>query len=171
MLKFDYKFWINENIDLKIKEYMEWLDLQPCWDDIIVKYTSADHEGYMERFKSHECKHPKALYTPGKTVITHFTPIRKDLVDQYNEGKISRENWDKMCRDTRQVSRGITDSIILTLQSFGREVALLSEKEGWCNLSGAEMAGLGNFENKDDVFYSNEMVGCLGSVVTELIID
>lgn len=171
MLKMDYKLWIKESVDLKIEEYSEWMGIKPFWDHVIIEYTSADDEGYMKLFESHTCKHPKALYSPGKTVITHFTPISKDLVKQHNEGKISEEDWDKMCRDTRQMSRGITDAIILTLQGFGREVALLSEREGWCNLSGAEMAGLGKFENRDQVFYSDDMVGGLGNVVTEVIID
>ena len=171
MLKFNYKIWIAENVEKKVKEYMEWLDVSNCWEDIIIEYTSAEHEDYMKLFASHECKHPKELYSPGKTVITHFTPIAKDLVDQHNQGKMSKEEWDKLCRDTRQMSRGITDSIILTFQNFGREVALLSEREGWSNACGAELAGIGKFESKEDMFYSGKQVGSLGSVVTEVIID
>jgi len=171
MLKFNYKIWLTENVDLKVKEYMELLNVKHSWDDIVIEYTSADHEDYMKLFTSHECKHPKELYSPGKTVISHFTPISKDLVEKYHQGKMSKEEWDKLCRDTRQVSRGITDAIILTFQNFGREVALLSEREGWSNVCGAELAGIGKFEKKDDIFYSETQVGCLGSVITEVVID
>ena len=171
MLKFNYKIWIAENVDLKVKEYMDMLKVERFWDDIKIEYTSADHEEYIKLFTSNECKHPKELYSPGQTVISHFTPISKDLVEKYHQGKMSREEWEKLCRDARQISRGITDAIILTFQDFGREVALLSEREGWSNACGADLAGLGKFVKKDDMFYSETQVGCLGSVITEVAID
>ena len=171
MLKFNYKTWITENVDLKVKEYMDMLKVERFWDNIVIEYTSADHEEYIKLFASNECKHPKELYSPGKTVITHFIPISKDIVEKYHQGKMSREEWEKLCRDTRQISRGITDAIILTFQDFGREVALLSEREGWSNAWGAELAGIGEFVKKEDMFYSETQVGSLGSVITEVVID
>jgi hypothetical protein len=125
----------------------------------------------MKFYASHGCKHPKELYTPGKTVISHFIPISKDLVDQYSQGNITKDEWEKMCKETKQVSRGITDSIIETLQGFGREAALLSERDGWSHLCGAEVAQIGMFENKENMLYSGAQVGWLGSLITEVIID
>lgn len=171
MIGFDYKIWVDENVGLKLKEYMELLDVKQCWDDIIIKYTPADHGDFTKFYSTHECKHPKLLYSPGKTVISHFTPISKELLDRYNQGNMSEEEWEKLCINTRQVSRGISDAIIRTLQTFGREVALLSEREGWSHVCGAEVAGMGKFEFKDDMFYSGTKIGYMGSVITEVIID
>lgn len=171
MINFNYKTWITENVELKVEEYMEWLDIKNSWDNIVIRYTPTEHKKFMKLYATNECKHPKALYSPGKTVISHFTPISNELVKKFKDGQMSKEEWDKLCRDTMQVSRGITDAIIQTLQDFGREVALLSEKEGWSHICGAEVAEIGKFELKEDMYYSDTQVGSLGNVVTELIIE
>lgn len=167
----NYKSWIRENVDLKVKEYLVWLDVKQCWDDIMIEYASTDNEKFMELSGNHRCKHPKRLYRPGNTVVCHFTPISENLVKQYHDGKMTKEAWEKLCLDTRQISRGITDAVVETLQDFGREVALLSERDGWSHACGAEVAGMGTFEYKEDMFCSETKIGYLGSVITEVIID
>lgn len=171
MLGFNYKIWITESAELKVAEYMEVLNVNQCWDDIVIGYSSADGEEFMKFYADNTCKHPKELYTPGKTVISHFTPISRDLVEAYKQGKMTKEEWEKLCNDTRKVSRGITDGIIELLQGFGREIALLSERDEWCHICGAEASKLGKFEKKDEMFYLGDQVGYLGSAVTELVIE
>lgn len=171
MLSANYKNLIAENVDLKVLEYIELLDVKESWEDIVIVYTPADNEEFMNLYECQKCQHPKSLYTPGKTVISHFTPISEELLEQHQNGKMTEEQWEKLCKDTRQVSRAITDAIVLTLQDFGREVALLSERDGWSHLCGAEVAGIGKFEYKEDMFYLESQVGSLGSVITELVLD
>lgn len=168
MFGINYKKWIKESVDLKVSEYIKWLDAKPCWSDIEIGYASAENEKFMELYENHKCKHPKQLYRPGNTVICHFTPISNELVAQYYDGKMPQEEWEKICADTKQISRGITDAIKETLQGFGREAALLTEREGWSHSCGAEVAGIGKFEYKEEMFCSETQIGFLGSVITEV---
>lgn len=168
MFGINYKNWIKEGVDSKVDEYLKWLDAKPCWSDIEIGYVPADHEAFMNLHINHKCKHPKELYRPGNTVICHFTPISKDLAAKYNDGEMSQKEWDKLCIDTRQISRGITDAIIETLRGFGREAALLTEREGWSHSCGAEAAGMGKFGYKEEMFCSETQIGFLGSMITEV---
>ena len=124
----------------------------------------------MELYESGKCKHPKAIYRPGNTVITHFIPLSEDTAKQYYDGKIPPDEWERICNHTRQISRGITDAITSTLQGFGRLVALLPEREGWSHAYGAEVAGMGKFQQKEGMFYSENQIGYFGSVASELVI-
>ncbi|MGI6730910.1 MAG: hypothetical protein ACOX5F_03305 [Anaerovoracaceae bacterium] len=168
MFGINYKNWIKESADQKIAEYIKWLNVSPSWDNIQIGYASADHERFMELYQNHICKHPKRLYRPGKTVICHFTPISNDIVKKYHDGKIAKEEWEKLCANTWQISRGITDGIIATLRSLGREVALLTEQEGWSHACGGEIAGMGKFEYKDEMFHKGNQIGYMGSAITEV---
>lgn len=171
MLKMNYKYFINEGILKKMTEYMNWLDTENMWNEVEIGYADANHEDFKQLHIDYHCTHPKKLYRPGNTLICHFLSIKQDLVDDYKAGKISDEKWEKICLDTRQISRGITDSIISTFQTYGREISLLSELDGWSNMHGAEIAGLGKFEKDRYMFFRGEEMGCIGSVVTETIIS
>lgn len=163
----NYKFFINENTDNKIQEYIKWLDTENNWNKVEIGFGDANDERFTQLHVEYKCTHPKKLYRPGNTLISHFLSIRQDLIEDYKAGNISEEKWGKICLETRQVSRGITDAIITTFQTYGREISLLSELDGWSNMYGAEVAGLGKFEKDSFMFLRGEQVGCLGSVVTE----
>ncbi|WP_027399368.1 hypothetical protein [Anaerovorax odorimutans] len=171
MFGINYKNWINENIKLKVIEYQKMLNVEPSWDDIEVGYANTEDEKFMEFYKEEKCNHPKKLYRPGNTIVCHFIPISKELIKKYQDGDMDEKTWFKLCLDTRQVSRGITDAVTSTLQGFGREVALLSQKENWSHICGAEVAGLGKFEYKDNMFCIGDKIGYLGAVSTELKLD
>lgn len=74
-------------------------------------------------------------------------------------------------QNTRQISRGITDGIISTLRGLGREVALLTEQEGWSHACGGEVAGMGKIDYKDDMFHKGNQIGSMGSVIAEVEIQ
>ncbi len=167
MFGINYKLLINENIEIKIQEYITWLDTENNWNKVEIGFGDANEEIFTQLHKEYKCTHPKKLYRPGNTVICHFLSIKKDLIEDYKSGKISKENWEKICLETRQVSRGITDAIISTFQGYGREISLLSELDGWSNKYGAEVVGLGKFDQEDYMFRREEQIGCIGSVATE----
>lgn len=168
MFGINYKSFINENIETKIQEYIAWLDTKNNWNKVEISFADANDEIFTQLHTEYKCTHPKKLYRPGNTLICHFLSIKQELIEDYKEGKISEENWEKICLETRQVSRGITDAIISTLQSYGREVSLLSELDGWSNMYGAEVAGLGKFIKEDYMFHRGNQIGCIGSVATEV---
>lgn len=168
MFGINYKRWIDENINLQVQKYEKILNVEPSWESVQVGYAYADDKRFMEFYDKNICNHPKRLYRPGKTIICHFVPIKNEFIIKYENNEIDDKTWEKLCLDTRRVSRGITDAITSTLQSFGREVSLLSQIENWSHICGAEVAGLGNFEYKDDMFYKGNMVGYLGAVSTEI---
>jgi len=163
----DYRYFLNENIDHKIQEYMEELNTGHIWNQVELGFGDANDERFTKLHIDFECTHPKKLYRPGKTLICHFLGIKQDLVDSHQRHEISEEEWNRICLETRQVSRGITDAVISTFQTFGREVSLLSELDGWSHLHGAEIAGLGKFEKNGPMVQRGNQIGALGSVVTE----
>lgn len=173
MFGINYKFWLKEGIGKKVEEYKIWLKEEHCWGDVELGYAPANDDKFMEYFDKGICNHPKRMYRPGNTVIVHFTPILEDLTKKYREGKMSRDEWERICLHTRQLSRGITDAITSTLQNYGREVSLLSEREKWSHACGADVAGMGAFEYKeeDEMFYRGDQVGFLGAVTTEVVLE
>lgn len=170
MLGMDYRYFINENMNKKIGEYKEWLGADHNWNPVEIGFSNANDGAFTKLHIDYACTHPKKLYRPGNTVIVHFISIKQDLVEGYKSGEIGEERWEKICLETRQISRGITDSIIFTFQDFGREISLLSELDGWSNQHGAEVAGLGKFNKEGFMFYRGDQIGCIGSVVTETVV-
>lgn len=171
MFGVNYKLFMNENIEKKIQEYITWLDTENNWNNVEIGFVDANDERFLQFHIDYKCTHPKKLYRPGNTVICHFLPIKQELISEYKTGNISEENWEKICLETRQMSRGITDAIISTFQGYGREISLLSELDGWSNMYGAEVAGLGEFTQEDYMFQRGEQLGCIGSVATETEIN
>jgi len=167
MFGINYKLFINENVESKIQEYIKWLGTENNWNEVEIGFGDANAKIFTQLHIEYKCTHPKKLYRPGNTLICHFLSIKQDLIEDYKAKKISEEKWEKICLETRQVSRGITDAIISTFQSYGREISLLSELDGWSHMYGAEVAGLGQFKAESFMFRRGEQVGCIGSVVTE----
>ncbi|MEG1929745.1 MAG: hypothetical protein RR131_01280 [Anaerovorax sp.] len=168
MFGIDYKKWIAEAVAAKMAEYLVWLKVSPSWEKTVIGYADAKDKKFDAYFEQGLCNHPKRMYRPGNTVIVHFTQISPHLVTDYEEGRMTGEDWEKLCLDTRQVARGITDGVISTLQAFGREVSLLPESENWSHVCGAEVANLGTFEKKEDMIWKDQAVGYMGAVITEV---
>ena len=164
----DYRYFLNENIESKIQEYIKELQTEYNWNQVELGFGDANDERFATLHVDYECTHPKKLYRPGKTLICHFLSIKNELVDSHENDEISDGDWERICLETRQVSRGITDAILSTFQDFGREISLLSELDGWSHVHGAEIAGLGKFEKKGYMVHRGAEIGCLGSVVTEI---
>jgi hypothetical protein len=163
----NYRFFLNENIEKKIQAYMKELNCKYNWNQVELGFGDANDERFIKLHMNFECTHPKKLYRPGRTLICHFISIKQELINAHEEQQVGEEEWDKICLESRQVSLGVTDAIIYTLETFGREVALLSEIDGWSHLHGAEIVGLGHFEKNGNMVQRGSQIGFLGSVVTE----
>lgn len=170
MFGVNYKMWVEDGIAKKTQEYLKWLDVNCHWEKTVTGYASVTDERFDTFYGKDLCNHPKRMYRPGNTVIVHFTQILPELVKQYKEGQMSQEEWEKLCLDTNRLSRGITDSVMSTFQGFGREVSLLPESENWSHVCGAEITGLGSFEKREAMFWDGDKVGCMGAVITEVIL-
>lgn len=170
MFGIDYKQWIKDIVAVKTKEYIVILESGKDWENTVIGYAGAQDKRFDTYYEKGECNHPKRMYRPGNTVIIHFTQIDPKLVADYQEGRMPQEKWKTLCLNTRRLSRGITDGITSTLQSFGREVSLLPESENWSHICGAEIAGMGKFEKKEDMFWNGNAVGSMGAVITEVIL-
>lgn len=172
MFGINYKMWITENAEKKFQEYLNILNAEKSlWGEIAIGFGSVDDVRFDNFYAEGKCNHPKRMYRPGNTVICHFLPIADEVYEKYKKGVTSEENWEAICLDTRRISRGITDSITATLQSYGREVSLLPERENWSHACGAEVAGLPTFEKVGDMFIGDGKIGCIGSVITEVKIS
>ena len=123
----------------------------------MIAYVYAKDPLFDMFWERHLCKHPKAIFQPGNTVILHYVPFADEVAAGNEGGDAPSEQWERAFVESLWLSMELNRVIRGTLDMIGR----LSFKMA------AYAAGMGDFGTGGSFLINGKYGGRLGAVSTD----
>ncbi|MEG0157227.1 MAG: hypothetical protein RR626_04845 [Anaerovoracaceae bacterium] len=153
-LKSNIKVRIRDNVKAAIKEYEGREGCNTTFGEPIIGYVSVDHPMFMLFFDEGVSSHPKEIYRPGNTLIVHFVPYSKEIIESNRGGELPSQAWSSAFYDSMHLSMYLNRVIRDTLDEVGRihsSTAVPTDwndethRPSWSHKLAAYAASLGRF--------------------------
>jgi epoxyqueuosine reductase QueG len=152
------------------------------WREPCFAYASANDPMFKE-LKTVIGKHhklPEDIMEDGKTVLTYFIPINKNIADSNISGYFASEDWARAYLETIDLIKAINAGLDHLFKLHGWKIELTADNRSWdpetmkCNWShrhAAYIAGLGTWGVNHGLITEKGLCGRIGTLITDAYIE
>ncbi len=176
MAGFDIKEKIERNVKKAVAEFQERDDITTKFGEPVIAYVYAKDPLFEMFYERQLCKHPKAVYQPGNTVIVHYVPFADEVALSNESGDKPSPQWTRAFTESLWLSMQLNRVIRGTLDTIGRLSSALNTPTDWdenlhheefSHKMAAYVAGMGEFGPGGSFHINGKYGGRLSAVSTD----
>ena len=95
MVGFDIKEKIEHNVKKAVADFQERDDITTKFGEPVLAYVYAKDPLFDMFWERELCKHPKAIFQPGNTVILHYVPFADEVAAGNEGGDAPSAQWER----------------------------------------------------------------------------
>ena len=176
MAGFDIKEKIEHNVKKAVADFQERDDITTKFGEPVLAYVYAKDPLFDMFWERELCKHPKAIFQPGNTVILHYVPFADEVAAGNEGGDAPSAQWERAFVESLWLSMELNRVIRGTLNMIGRLSSALTTPTDWVDdlyheefsfKMAAYAAGMGEFGTGGSFLINGKYGGRLGAVSTD----
>lgn len=171
---------ILDNVLEGVEAYLKENALATQFGKPVIGYAEANNPLFDIFFDRGENLHPKAVYRPGTTVIVHFLPFHREVLESNRGAHRVSQEWTRAMNESIMLSTRINSIIKETMAVAGHTVSGTAlpgdwdtEKFApeWNHKIAAFICGLGELSIGGSFQTAAGVAGRFGSVITDYPIE